>query len=60
MKAEEQIQKLILDTEKLRKEFADRRDRSGQHDRERWGIDALACSIRLKALRECLKIVSNG
>ena len=38
-----------------------RRDRLGmsQHDREREGIEALACQIRLKALQQCLEIVKK-
>lgn len=31
-----------------------------QHDRERHGIAAAACAIRLKALRECLSIITGA
>lgn len=53
--AHAEIVQMIRETKGWRADYRLRRDRPGlaQRDREAAGLDALACNIRLKALRQC-------
>lgn len=55
----ERIQSLISSAETELARLKDRRDRSEQYDRERYGIDCLAWAIRIKAFKECLAIAQD-
>lgn len=57
----DRINRLIEETERDRAHYASMRDKPGmgQHDRERYGIDAAACAIRLIALKQCRRIVNE-
>lgn len=57
-----EIDALIAETESWLAFHRMRRDKLylSQHDREREGIEALACQIRLKALRQCREIIMRN